>query len=49
MNWEIKALGDVCDLQNGFAFKSKSYVASSNTLNIRMSNIRPSGEFRDIV
>lgn len=43
--WDIKKLGDVCDLQNGFAFKSKSYVESSNTLNIRMSNIRPDGSF----
>lgn len=22
--WEIKALGDVCRFQNGFAFKSKT-------------------------
>jgi len=43
--WQIKKLGDVCDLQNGFAFKSKSYVEFSNTLNIRMSNIRPDGSF----
>lgn len=32
-------------MQNGFAFKSKSYIESSNTLNIRMSNIRPDGSF----
>ncbi len=44
-DWEIKKLGEVCDLQNGFAFKSSSYVKKSNTLNIRMSNIRPSGKF----
>ena len=43
--WEIKSLGDVCDLQNGYAFKSKTYVPFSNTLNIRMSNIRPDGSF----
>ncbi len=43
--WEIKQLGDVCDLQNGYAFKSKWYVDNSNTLNIRMSNIRPDGTF----
>ncbi len=43
--WEIKSLGDVCNLQNGYAFKSKTYVPSSNTLNIRMSNIRPDGSF----
>ncbi len=43
--WVIKTLRDICDLQNGFAFKSKSYVDHSNTLNIRMSNIRPNGNF----
>ena len=42
---EIVKLGDVCDLQNGFAFKSSDYVDNSNTLNIRMSNIRPNGKF----
>lgn len=45
MGWAIKKLADVCNLQNGFAFKSKDYVESSNTLNIRMSNIRPDGSF----
>ena len=45
MGWETKTLGCVCDLQNGFAFKSKDYVDSSSTLNIRMSNIRPDGSF----
>jgi type I restriction enzyme S subunit len=44
-DWEMKKLGDVCDLQNGYAFRSKWYVESSNTLNIRMSNIRPDGSF----
>ena len=43
--WESLKLGDICDLQNGFAFKSKDYVENSNTLNIRMSNIRPNGNF----
>ncbi len=43
--WEIKKLVDICDLQNGYAFQSKSYTEFSNTLNIRMSSIRPSGEF----
>lgn len=38
-------LSDVCDLQNGHAFKSKDYVEKSNTCNIRMSNIRPGGNF----
>ncbi len=44
-DWEVKTLGEVCDLQNGYAFKSKSYVNNSNTLNVRMSNIRPDGSF----
>ena len=35
----------ICDLQNGYAFKSSDYVESSNTLNCRMSNIRPDGSF----
>jgi len=46
-NWQTKKLGEVCDLQNGFAFKSKDYIDISNTLNFRMSNIRPGG-FVDI-
>jgi type I restriction enzyme S subunit len=41
--WEIKRLGEVCDLQNGFAFKSKDYIDFSNTMNFRMSQIRPGG------
>ena len=43
--WEEKTLGNICDLQNGFAFSSKDYIEYSNTLNIRMSNIRPNGNF----
>jgi restriction endonuclease S subunit len=38
-------LGNVCDLQNGFAFKSADYVEKSETLNIRMSNIRSNNVF----
>jgi len=41
--WEVRKLGDVCDLQNGFAFKSNDYVEFSNTMNFRMSQIRPDG------
>jgi type I restriction enzyme S subunit len=41
--WEIKKLGEVCDLQNGFAFKSTDYIEFSNTVNFRMSQIRPGG------
>jgi restriction endonuclease S subunit len=38
-------LGEICDLHNGFAFKSDDYIDHSNTLNCRMSNIRPDGTF----
>lgn len=42
---EIIKLEEVCDLDNGYAFKSDDYVDESNTLNCRMSNIRPDGSF----
>jgi type I restriction enzyme S subunit len=42
---EIVKLNKICDLKNGFAFKSKDYVDSSNTLSCRMSSIRPGGTF----
>jgi len=45
MGWPVRKLEELCDLQNGFAFKSKDYVESSSTVNIRMSNIRPDGSF----
>jgi type I restriction enzyme S subunit len=38
-------LSTICDLKNGFAFKSKDYVDISNTLSCRMSSIRPGGNF----
>lgn len=41
--WELKKLGEVCDLQNGYAFKSTDYIEFSNTVNFRMSQIRPGG------
>jgi len=41
----LKELGSVCDLQNGYAFKSKDYIEKSNTVSLRMSNIRPGGNF----
>jgi type I restriction enzyme S subunit len=37
-------VGDIADLKNGFAFKSKDYVQFSNTMNFRMSQIRPGGK-----
>ncbi len=45
MSWPVVALGNFCDLKNGYAFKSNDYVDNSNTLNCRMSNIRPGGYF----
>lgn len=42
-DWKWVKLGDVCDLQNGFAFKSTDYVENSKTLVFRMSQIRPGG------
>ena len=42
---KIVELNQICDLQNGYAFKSSDYVDISNTLNCRMSNIRPEGYF----
>lgn len=38
-------LKNICDLDNGYAFRSEDYVESSDTLNCRMSNIRPDGTF----
>ncbi len=43
--WATSKLSEYCDLQNGYAFKSKDYLDSSNVLNCRMSNIRPDGGF----
>lgn len=39
--YEFIPLSSLCDLQNGYAFKSTEYIEKSNTLNFRMSNIRP--------
>lgn len=43
--FELVRLGEVCDLFNGYAFKKTDYVEKSNTLLIRIGNIRPNGEF----
>ena len=43
--WKKVKLGDICNLRNGVAIKSEDYVNISNTLNCRMSNIRPDGTF----
>ena len=42
---EVHKLSTICDLQNGYAFKSDDYVDESDVLNCRMSNIRPNGDF----
>ncbi|GAA4281956.1 restriction endonuclease subunit S [Gaetbulibacter aestuarii] len=42
---ELVKLHKICDLKNGFAFKSSDYVDESNTLSCRMSSIRPGGNF----
>jgi len=41
----VVKLGNICDLLNGYAFKSTDYVDESSTLSCRMSNIRPGGKF----
>jgi len=45
VSWPLVAIGEFCDLKNGYAFKSDDYIDKSNTLNCRMSNIRPGGYF----
>ena len=40
---EKKKLGDLCNLLSGFSFKSNDYIEFSNTMNFRMSQIRPGG------
>lgn len=44
VKWPLVKLEEICDLQNGYAFKSNDYIKASNTLNFRMSNIRPDGQ-----
>lgn len=39
MEWAYKKLGDVCDFQNGFAFKSKFFTDSGFPI-LRISNIQ---------
>lgn len=44
-NWKTIKVSDICDILNGYAFKSSDYVEKSEIYNCRMSNIRPNGEF----
>ena len=43
--YELVKLREACDLFNGYAFKKTDYVEKSNTLLIRMGNIRPNATF----
>jgi len=43
--WDVKTLGDICDIQNGYAFKSKDYSDSGLRV-IRISNVQK-GEIID--
>ena len=42
-SWEIKTVGDYCDILNGFAFKSEDYVSKGGIPNFRVVNIRRDG------
>lgn len=44
-SWEVKKLGEVLDIQNGYAFKSSSYVPLGSRV-IRISNVQ-SGHILD--
>lgn len=47
--WEVKKLGEVCDFQNGFAFKSKTYKEDGQPI-LRITNIQnQSLEINDLV
>jgi type I restriction enzyme S subunit len=37
--WEEKSLGEICHVQNGYAFKSKETIEASNTQLLRMGNL----------
>ncbi len=37
--WEVKKLGEICDFQNGFAFKSKTYKEDGKPI-LRITNIQ---------
>jgi type I restriction enzyme S subunit len=42
-SWEIKYVGDYCDILNGYAFKSEDYVISGGIPNFRVVNINWDG------
>ncbi len=39
-NWEYKRLGDVCEILNGYAFKSKLYIPNNGLRIIRIANVQ---------
>ncbi len=41
-NWQTKKLGEVCDFQNGFAFKGKLFKKKGFPV-LRISNIQNDG------
>ena len=43
--YKLIKLQNICKLQNGYAFKSSDYIDFSETMNVRMSNIRPNNNF----
>ena len=48
-DWEVKKLGEVCDFQNGFAFKSSTYKETGLPI-LRITNIQnQSLELNDLV
>ncbi len=42
-SWELKTVGECCELLNGYAFKSEDYVNSGGILNFRVVNINWDG------
>ena len=42
-SWEIKAVGEYCDILNGFAFKSEDYITGGGIPNFRVVNIKWDG------
>lgn len=44
--WKVNEIGDICDIQNGFAFKAKDYVEEGIKV-LRTLNIDESGYFQN--
>ena len=38
-DWPVKTLGEVCEFQNGYAFRSAEYVKKGHAL-IRIKNVQ---------